>query len=107
MPVVGLAAEPVGGEAARDLTRIAEQEVGEGVAGAGRCGPAFWVSDPSKLHCPAYCLLSVKSGTQRRNLPPNLTMWRPLTQVRLSLISQTFRSCVFGRWSKAEPFIAV
>ena len=50
---------------------------------AGLAG--FWVIDPSKLHCPAYCLLSVKSGTQRRNLPPNFRMWRPVTQVTLSV----------------------
>ena len=38
MPVVGLAAEDVGGEGARDRARIAQEEVGEGVAGAGRAG---------------------------------------------------------------------
>ncbi len=36
VPVVGLTAEGVGGERARHLTRIAEQEVRERIAGAGR-----------------------------------------------------------------------
>ena len=38
VPVVGLAAEDVGREGAGDRARIAEEEVGEGVAGAGRAG---------------------------------------------------------------------
>jgi hypothetical protein len=62
---------------------------------AGLAG--FAVIEPSKFHCPAYCLLSVNSGTQRRYLPPNFAMWRPAIQVTLSVTSHTFRSCVFGR----------
>jgi hypothetical protein len=48
-------------------------------------------------------LLSVKSGSQRRIFVPNLKMCRPRMCVTLSVHSNTFRSCVFGRWSKAEP----
>ncbi len=67
----------------------------------------FWVAKPLKVQTPWYCLLSVKCGSQRRTLIPPLRMWRPRMWVTLSVHSKTFRSCVLGRWSKADPFMAL
>ena len=65
----------------------------------------FWVANPLKAQTPWYCLLSVKYGSQRRTFVPALKMWLPLMNVTLSMNSRTFRSWVFGRWSKANPLM--